>query len=263
LSSSAAVEVASAVTLCALSDVRVDAVKLAQICQRAENEFVGMKCGIMDQFIAVLGQRDGALLIDCRSLTHESVLLPREVSIVVCDTMKRRGLVESEYNLRRQQCEAGVQMLREHLPNVKALRDIALEELEAQASILPPTVLRRCRHVVSENQRVLAAVEALRNNDKSEFGRLMDLSHASLRDDYEVSCRELDEMVGLARSAAGCLGARMTGAGFGGCTVNLVLQDQAMAFASEVRERYSQVVGVAPDIYVCQASSGAGELTAD
>jgi galactokinase len=222
-----------------------------------------MKCGIMDQFIAALGRRGSALLIDCRSLDHELVPVPPGVSIVVCDTMKRRGLVESEYNLRRQQCEEGVEILREHLPHVMALRDVTMQELEAHAGTLPPIVSRRCKHVVSENERVLVAVKALRTNDVAEFGRLMDLSHVSLRDDYEVSCRELDEMVRLAQSAPGCLGARMTGAGFGGCTVNLVQEDQAMAFKEEVRERYSEAVGVAPDIYVCRASAGAGELGAD
>ncbi len=263
LSSSAAIEVASAVALCALSDVSVGAVDLAQICQRAENEFVGMKCGIMDQFIAVLGQRGSALLIDCRSLDHELVPLPTGVSIVVCDTMKRRGLVESEYNLRRQQCEAGLQALSQCMPKVKALRDVTPQELETHAGILSPAVLRRCRHVVSENQRTLAAVEALRGNDVAEFGRLMDSSHASLRKDYEVSCRELDEMVRLAQGAPGCLGARMTGAGFGGCTVNLVREDQATAFASAVRDDYSEMMGVVPEIYVCEASAGAGELDAN
>jgi len=238
LSSSAALEVASATALSALSDVSVSPVTLAQICQRAENEFVGMKCGIMDQFIAVLGQAGNALLIDCRDLDHELVPVPNGVSIVICDTMKQRGLVESEYNLRRQQCEAGARILRERLPNVRALRDATLQQLESQADTVPRTVLRRCRHVVSENQRVLAAVEALRDNDVADFGRFMDLSHASLRDDYEVSCRELDEMVWLARDAPGCLGARMTGAGFGGCTVNLVREDQAEAFSGKVREGY-------------------------
>jgi len=260
LASSAALEVASATALCALSNVSVGAVTLAQICQRAENEFVGMNCGIMDQFIAVLGQVGSALLIDCRSLDYQLVPVPTGASIVVCDTMKRRGLVESEYNLRRKQCEAGVEILREKVLNARALRDVTLQQLEAHADALPPTVLRRCRHVVSEDQRVLMAVEALRDTDAAEVGRLMDLSHASLRDDYEVSCRELDEMVRLARDAPGCLGARMTGAGFGGCTVNLVWEGQAEAFASRVRAGYFDALGVVPEIYVCQASRGAGEI---
>jgi len=260
LASSAALEVASATALCALSNVSVGAVTLAQICQRAENEFVGMNCGIMDQFIAVLGQVGSALLIDCRSLDYQLVPVPTGASIVVCDTMKRRGLVESEYNLRRKQCEAGVEILREKVLNARALRDVTLQQLEAHADALPPTVLRRCRHAVSEDQRVLMAVEALRDTDAAEVGRLMDLSHASLRDDCEVSCRELDEMVRLARDAPGCLGARMTGAGFGGCTVNLVWEGQAEAFASRVRAGYFDALGVVPEIYVCQASRGAGEI---
>jgi len=261
LSSSAALEVASAVALCSISGVNLDGVQLAKICQRAESEFVGMKCGIMDQLIAVFGHPGSALLIDCRTLDRTLVPLPRGISIVVCDTMKRRGLVESEYNLRRQQCETGVRILSEHLPNVKALRDLTPQELEAHAEKLPRDVLRRCRHVVSENQRVLLADQALRRKKVAEFGRLMDRSDASLRDDYEVSCRELDEMVRLARSAPGCLGARMTGAGFGGCTVNLVRQEQSEAFAATVRESYAQEVGVEPEVYVCEASAGAAEIT--
>jgi galactokinase len=262
LSSSAALEVASAVALCGIAGVSVDAVELAKICQRAESEFVGMQCGIMDQFIALFGQPGHALLIDCRSLERELVPLPNGTSIVVCDTMKRRGLVESEYNVRRQQCEAGVGILSEHLQKVEALRDVTAQELKAHADSLPGMVLRRCRHVVSENQRVLKAVGALRDRDVATFGRLMDLSHESLREDYEVSCRELDEMVRLARVAPGCLGARMTGAGFGGCTVNLVSQDQAEAFAAAMHEGYSQAVGLEPEVYVCQASAGAGEVVA-
>jgi galactokinase len=261
LSSSAAIEVATAVTFRDLCHLDIAPVALALLCQRAENEFVGMKCGIMDQFIAVLGQRHHALLIDCRSLDYELVPLPEGVSIVVCDTMKRRGLVDSEYNARRQECEQGVAILRAYLPDVKALRDVTSQDLARYGHLLPPVVRKRCAHVVSENERTLQAVAALRAGQVEEFGRLMDQSHVSLRDDYEVSCRELDCMVELARVAPGCLGARMTGAGFGGCTVNLVQTEATEAFRQQVAEEYQREMGVKPEIYVCEASAGAGGLT--
>jgi len=260
LSSSAAIEVATAVAFRALCALEVSPVELARLCQRAENEFVGMKCGIMDQFIAVLGQRGHALLIDCRSLGYELVPLPPGVSVVVCDTMKRRGLVDSEYNARRRECEQGVELLRQYLPGVKALRDVTSEDLARYGHILPPVVRKRCAHVVSENERTLRAVAALRMGKVAEFGQLMDLSHASLRDDYEVSCPELDRMVELAREVQGCLGARMTGAGFGGCTVNLVRSEDAAKFAQQMARHYRKKMGVTPEIYVCEASAGAGEV---
>ncbi len=260
LSSSAAIEVATAVAFRALCALKVSPLDLALLCQRAENEFVGMSCGIMDQFIAVSGQRGHALLIDCRSLRCKSVPLPPGVSVVVCDTMKRRGLIDSEYNARRQECEQGVELLRRYLPQVRALRDVTSKVLARHGHSLPPVVRKRCAHVVSENERVLQAVAAMRAGDVAEFGRLVDFSHASLRDDYEVSCPELDCMVDLARSAPGCLGARMTGAGFGGCTVNLVRSEEASAFAQQVATRYGEEMGVTPEIYVCEASACAGEV---
>ncbi len=259
LSSSAAMEVATAVTFRALCALDISQLDLALLCQRAENEFVGMKCGIMDQFIATMGQHGHALLIDCRSLGYELVPLPPGVSVVVCDTMKRRGLVDSEYNARRRECEQGVALLRRYLPGVEALRDVTSQDLVRCGHTLPPVVRKRCAHVVSEDERVLQAVAALRAGGVAEFGRLMDLSHASLRDDYEVSCPELDDMVELARSAPGCLGARMTGAGFGGCTVNLVRSESALAFAQQVARGYSEKMGVTPETYVCEASAGAAE----
>jgi galactokinase len=260
LSSSAAIEVATAVAFRDLCALDISQLQLASLCQRAENEFVGMKCGIMDQFIATFGQRGHALLIDCRSLGHELVPLPTAVSVVVCDTLKRRGLVDSEYNARRQECEHGVELLRQQLPEVTALRDISSEDLARHDHILPPVVRKRCSHVVSENERVLLAATAMRTGDVAEFGRLMDLSHASLRDDYQVSCPELDSMVEAARSAPGCLGARMTGAGFGGCTVSFVRSEAASEFAQEVAGRYRQATGVTPEVNICEASAGAGEV---
>jgi galactokinase len=260
LSSSAALEIATAVAFRDLCALDISPLELALLCQRAENEFVGMKCGIMDQFIATFGQHGNALLIDCRSLGQELVPLPSAVSVVVCDTMKRRGLVDSEYNARRQECEQGIELLRQHLPDVTALRDITSVHLARYGHVLPPVVRKRCRHVVSENERVLQAVGALRTGDVTEFGRLMDLSHASLRDDYQVSCPELDSMVEAAHRTPGCLGARMTGAGFGGCTVNLVRSETTSDFAQEVAGRYRQQTGVTPEVYICEAGAGAGEV---
>jgi galactokinase len=261
LSSSAAIEVATAVTFRALSELDIAPVRLALLCQQAENEFVGMKCGIMDQFIAMLGQRGHALWIDCRSLECQAVPLPADVSVIICDTKKRRGLVDSEYNLRRQQCEQGVALLQPFLPQVKALRDVTSAELDEYGHLLPPVVRRRCAHVVSEDERVMLAVAALRAGAVGEVGRLMDLSHSSLRDDYEVSCDQLDIMVEAARGVSGCLGARMTGAGFGGCTVNLVRAKVAGRFARQVAERYEGETGLEPEVYICTASAGAGELS--
>jgi galactokinase len=261
LSSSAAIEMATAVAWRDLRGLDIALADLALLGQRAENEFVGMKCGIMDQFIAALGASGHALLIDCRSLWFDRVELPPGMSVVVCDTMKRRGLVDSEYNQRRRECEQGVELLQPHLPQaVEALRDVTGEDLARYAHTLPATVLKRCRHVVSENERTLQAVAALRAGDVRQFGRLMDLSHASLRDDYEVSCVELDGMVEVARGIAGCLGARMTGAGFGGCTVNWVRADAADGFARQVADGYRERTGVSPEVYGCAASAGAGEV---
>jgi galactokinase len=214
----------------------------------------------MDQFVAALGVRGHALWIDCRNLQYQAVPLPSGVSVVVCDTRKQRGLVDSEYNARRQECERGVELLQRRLPHVAALRDVTTRDLGHYGHTLPDVVLKRCRHVVTENERVLAGVEALRVGDIVEFGRLMDQSHSSLRDDYEVSCRELDLMVEAARGAPGCLGARMTGAGFGGCTVNLVRAESADEFAQHVSQQYGHETGTGPGIYVCQASAGAGEI---
>jgi galactokinase len=197
LSSSAAVEVAAAYNWQVLSGFPLSRVELALLCQQAENEFVGMKCGIMDQFISALGQRDHALFIDCRTLEHEAVKLGTgegsshpPATIVVCDTMKRRGLVDSEYNARRQECEEGVRLLQKHLPGIKALRDVSPAQFERYQGDLPEVVRRRCRHVVYENERVLQSVEALKGDDLATFGRLMNESHVSLRDDYQVSCRD-------------------------------------------------------------------------
>ena len=255
LSSSAAVEVAMAYAFQVIGGFDLDGVTRALLCQKAENDFVGMNCGIMDQFIVSLGQRGHALLIDCRSLEYTPVPIPSGCDVVICDTKKRRGLVDSEYNRRREECERGAAIL-----GVKALRDVSLNELVSRRADMDETTFRRCHHVVSENERTVEAVSTLRTGDLKRFGELMNASHVSLRDDYEVSCAELDAMVSAALAQEGTLGARMTGAGFGGCTVSLVDAAHTEAFVQNVRQSYIRAVGVIPDIYVCQAEDGVRTL---
>ncbi|NLG51983.1 MAG: galactokinase [Chloroflexi bacterium] len=251
LSSSAAIEVATAFAFQQAGNLSLDGVQRALLCQKAENEFVGMRCGIMDQYIISLGKRDHALLIDCRSLDYQLVPIPAGCALVVCDTNKRRGLVDSEYNTRRQECEEGARLL-----GVPALRDISVDAFRAREAELPPTIRMHCRHVVTENQRVLDAVAALRAGELAQFGDLMNASHISLRDDYQVSCAELDAMVEVAWEQQGVLGARMTGAGFGGCTVNLVLEQAAAHFQHQVAQGYTAITDLQPEIYVCKAEEG-------
>jgi galactokinase len=253
LSSSAALELATARSFaCVASDVRWDPRRMARLCQRAESEWVGMKCGIMDQMVSAAGQADHALLIDCRSLEMEAVPLPPETVVVALDTATRRGLVDSVYNERRAQCEAAA-----HALGVPALRDVSVEQLEARAHALEALTLKRARHVVTEDERTLQAIEAMRKGDAVEMGRLMNASHTSLRKDYEVSSQELDTMVACARREDGCYGARMTGAGFGGCAVALVAADVAGAFAEAVVACYRRATDIAPNVYVCAATDGA------
>jgi galactokinase len=260
LSSSAAIEVAAATAWQHISGFQLDRARLALLCQRAENQFVGANCGIMDQFISVLGQEGHALLIDCRSLDYQLVPLPLDTAIVVADTMKRRGLVDSEYNVRRQECEEGVRLLSDYLPNVHALRDVTLEQFAQHAGKLPPVIRQRCRHVVGENQRVQEAKIALDTGDTAGFGQLMVASHRSLRDDYEVSCRELDVMVEIALGMDGVYGSRMTGGGFGGCTVSLVTHESVGPFVEGVRASYEAETGLTAQIYVSLPSQGAGTV---
>ncbi|HEV2424565.1 MAG TPA: galactokinase [Terriglobia bacterium] len=260
VSSSAAIEVATGYALLQNSGYSVELAELAKSCQRAENEFVGVRSGIMDQFISCFGHAGRALMLDCRSLEHQWVALPEGLSLVICNTMVRHELANGEYNRRRSECETGVRLLAERLPQVRALRDVSLADLEKYRDILPPVVYRRCRHVVSENGRVLECVEALAGGDTGTVGSLMAESHRSLRDDYEVSCPELDLMVELARRAEGVAGARMTGGGFGGCTVNLVRRDSVDAFKRRVAEEYRQQTGRVPEIYVSGAAEGVTEI---
>jgi galactokinase len=251
LSSSAALEVATAELMCAVAGYEIDPRKKARICQRAENEFVGANCGIMDQLISVGGERDMAQLIDCRSLEWKSYRLPTDVAVVVCDTLKGRDLVTSEYNTRREQCEEAARIL-----GVQALRDVSVKEFEARAGELPEIVRKRAAHVVYENRRAQTAAEALRWGDLDVFGQLLDESHESLRDLFEVSCRELDVIVDLAQSQPGCYGARMTGGGFGGCAVSIVKHDAIQGFQERVSAGYEAEIGYRPRIYVCRAADG-------
>jgi galactokinase len=260
LSSSASLEVAVCFALLGLLDVKMEPANIARLCQRAENEFVGARCGIMDQFISVHGKRDHALRLDCRSLEYALLPLPRDARLVISNTMVRHSVAHSEYNQRRAECEAGVKAIAKHLPSVKTLRDIKYPEFLAVSDELPEVILRRCRHVISENERVLQAGRALESGDLEQFGALMRKSHESLRDDFQVSCPELDLMVELGSQIPGVYGARMTGGGFGGCTVNLVREDSVEAFVPKVAAAYEKATGQKPEIYVCLAADGAHEL---
>ncbi len=260
LSSSAAVEVAYATAWRQLGGWSLPAMELARACQRAENQYVGVNSGIMDQFASACGRAGHALLLDCRSLTWEELPLPSGLAVVVADTMVRRELGGSEYNVRRAQCEEAVYSLGTVLPGIKSLRDVALDDFNAHAGRLSEVVGKRARHVVEEIDRTQRAVTLLRSGDAVGFGQLMNDCHASLRDLYEVSCPELDLMVSEAQALPGCYGARLTGAGFGGCTVNLVAGSQAEDFTRELTTRYERAAGKRPDIYVCQAAAGAAVI---
>jgi len=261
LSSSAAIEVATACALTANSDLKIDGRELALLCQRAENEFVGARVGIMDQFVSLFGQVQKALLLDCRSLEFKLLPLLDNVRLIICNTMVKHELASSAYNERRAQCEEGVRLLSQFYPNVRALRDVSIEQLEQHRHELPEVVYRRCRHVITENARVIEAGEALERHDLERFGKLMAASHVSLRDDYEVSSDELDLMVELAGKLDGVYGARMTGGGFGGSTVNLVREENADEFRARIAEEYEQVTKLKPEIYVTNAGNGAEEVS--
>jgi len=261
LSSSAALEMVTAITFQIHSRFEISPLEMIKLCQKAENEFVGVNCGIMDQFISRLGRKNHALLIDCRQLEHRPVPVSSEVvKIVICDTGVKRGLVDSEYNTRRRECEEGVKIFQNYLPGVKALRDVTINDFYRYEDRLPSRVARRCRHVISENERVLTSVDALEKGDLETFGELLNQSHRSLRDDYEVSCRELDLMVDIAQQVEGVLGSRMTGAGFGGCTVNLVRPKILNDFERAIRENYFSQTGIHPRVWVCSVEEGAGEI---
>jgi galactokinase len=257
LSSSASIEVAIALALLAISQADCPPLDLVKMCQRAEHEYVGTRCGIMDQFVAVFGRAEHALMLDCRSLRYEPLAIPPGVRLVICNSMVKHDLAAGEYNLRRADCETGIRILRQYLPGISALRDVSLDDLEKNKNELPQLVYRRCRHVISENERVLAAAESLKSGDLNQFGKLMYESHRSLRDDYEVSCHELDLLVEIASTCEGVYGSRMTGGGFGGCTISLVRADAANRFQAKIRDEYASQTKILADIYVCSAAQGA------
>jgi galactokinase len=252
LSSSAALELATARAFAGVSGLPWHPAEMARLAQRAENDWVGVNCGIMDQLISAAGEQDHALLIDCRSLQTRAVPLPGDASVVVLDTATRRGLVDSAYNERRAQCEAAARFF-----GVRALRDVDLATFSARSGGLDPVTRRRAQHVVTENARTLAAALALEGGDLRTVGALMNESHASLRDAFEVSRPELDAMVAVARDQPGCFGARMTGAGFGGCAVALVEVARTGEFAGVVARDYQKAVGLTPAVYLCSAAAGA------
>jgi galactokinase len=249
LSSSAALEVATAFALLDVSGTTLTPVEIAKLCRRAENEFVGIQCGIMDQFTACHGSPGEALMLDCRSLAFRRVTLPAGACLVICNSMVHHELARSEYNQRRVDCTDGVRHLAAMLPHVSALRDVSLSELEKYGRNMDETVYRRCRHVIGENGRVEEAFTALQCGDPGRFGELMRASHRSLRDDFEVSCPELDLLADTAAQLPGVYGSRMTGGGFGGCTVNLVREEYADAFCETIRRRYRESTGKEPALY--------------
>lgn len=254
LSSSAALEVSWALALMAAAGLEpLEPRRLALVCQRAENDFVGMKCGIMDQMASVLGQRDHAILLDCWTLDYQHVPLPADkLSVVVMDTGKPRQLVDSEYNLRRQQCEKAAEIL-----GVRALRDADMEMLMDHQEDMDEVVFRRARHVICENERVFEAAQALREGDFERVGRVLNESHASLKEDYEVSCPELDLICEIARQQPSCYGARLVGAGFGGCAMALVCAGEEESFGAAVKSAYDARSGYNSNIIPVHADEGA------
>jgi galactokinase len=256
LSSSASLEVAVGLALTRLSGLGVDLKTLALIGQQAENDFVGMRCGIMDQFIAALGQKEHALLIDCRSLDYQPVPLPPRVAVIIANSNVKRGLVDSEYNTRRRECEAAAAHF-----GVPALRDVSPDVFALHADELDETVARRARHIITENARTEAAAEALAQGDLKRMGQLMAESHASMRDDFEITVPPIDALVEIVAQIIGDTGGvRMTGGGFGGCIVALAPQEMAPAIEAAITAQYPAASGLQATIYVCQASAGAGEL---
>ena len=260
LSSSAALEVSTAWALLSNSQLSASPTEIAQMCQKAEHVYAETRCGIMDQFISCHGRAGHALMLDCRSLKFELLPIPSQTRLMVCNTMVKHEHASGGYNTRRRECEEGVRALAEVLPGIRALRDVTLDEVEKHRERLNPVIYKRVRHVVSENERVKKAARVLQAGDVAAFGRLMADSHRSLRDDYEVSTAELDLMVELASGQTGVHGSRMTGGGFGGCTINLVDADHAEEVRQKLERDYEEKTGVKPVIFICEASDGAGAV---
>ncbi len=257
LSSSASVEMAFMIAWQTLGRWTLPPMERALLGQKAENQYVGVNCGIMDQFASACGVDNQLLLLDCRSLEWKTIPLPKDVAIVIADTTVRRKLTSGEYNKRRNACEEAVRLLHQDLPNIKSLRDVNVEDFNSLSGKLPVEMEKRARHVVEEIERSNQAQALLEAEDIQKFGRLMNECHISLRDLYEVSCPELDAMVRVAQSLDGCYGARLTGAGFGGCTVNLVECEKAEEFSRSLAMGYENKTGSRPEIYITRASNGA------
>jgi galactokinase len=260
LSSSAAIEVATALAVLSLIGASYPGPVLARLCQRAENEFVGASCGIMDQFISANGKENHALLLDCRDLSFKLAPIPAHVALVIANTMVKHSVAGGDYTTRRAEVEAACAVIARHRPEVRFLRDATVEDLEKWGSEMTPNSLKRARHVVTENLRTQAAAEALAANDLVELGLLMAEAHRSYSQDFEGSCAEADTMEELARQLPGIIGARLTGGGFGGCTINLVEQSQAAAFAKALASSYAARTGIEPQIHICHASGGAHQV---
>jgi galactokinase len=258
LSSSAALEVSCALAM--LDGQAIDPLQLAKICQAAERNFAGMPSGIMDQYVSVFGQEGAAIEIDCRSLTHKMVSIPQNVKILAVNSMVKHALAQSAYKERTEQCAAAVEAIRVRYPKTNSLRDVDADMLDRMGADLPEIPARRARHIISENRRVEEFLPACARGDLQRMGELFVASHASLRNDYEVSCEELDFLVDAACSIEGVWGARMTGGGFGGCTVNLVDPAAEDRFCGEMARRYHGRFAVHPQIYLCRPSAGASEI---
>jgi galactokinase len=261
LSSSAAIEVATALAVATVSEIAIPLPEIAKLCRQAENEFVGARVGIMDQFVSCMAKKGQALLLDCRSLAFQFVPIPSSIRLVVCNTMVKHDLATSAYNTRRDECEQGVRYFASKDPKIRSLRDVSEEMLERYAGDLPAVIQKRCTHVVRENQRTIELSHSLAAGDWPRVGQLMSESHDSLRDLYEVSCRELDIMVDAAEGLPGFIGGRMTGGGFGGCTVNLVRENDAEEFTAKVAELYRKTTGIVSQTYLCVAGDGASEVS--
>jgi galactokinase len=261
LSSSAALEVATALAVLSLVGASYPGPVLARLCQRVENEFVGANCGIMDQFISANGKENHALLLDCRDLSFRLAPIPANVALVIANTMVKHSIAGGDYPTRRRESEAACAIINSHRGHVPFLRDATLDDLEKWGREMDPKSYLRAKHVITEDLRTVAASEALLKGDMKEVGRLMAEAHISYSKDFEGSCDEADLMVDLANELPGLIGARLTGGGFGGCTINLVEQDQAKAFAAELGRRYAAKTGITPEIHICHASDGAHRLS--
>jgi galactokinase len=261
LSSSAALEVVTGLAITSLTGVTYPGPVLARLCQRVENEFVGANCGIMDQFISANGEENHALLLDCRDLSFKLAPIPADIAIVIANTMVKHSIAGGDYPTRRRESEAACAIINSHRGGVPFLRDATLEDLEKWGHEMEPKSYLRAKHVITEDLRTVAAEKALEKGDLAEVGRLMAEAHASYSKDFEGSCPEADAMVEMAQDLPGLVGARLTGGGFGGCTVNLVKRENAKAFAETLASRYFAKFGIHPQIHICHASGGAHRLS--